>query len=85
MFFIFHLTFMLYPIMFFIFLLYYDFDKYSLVFVLNRMSKRMRSVTKKLFSGKSREGMADTLFQGCSTAISHRAEMMKHVDPSLVG
>jgi hypothetical protein len=62
MFFIFHIIFMLYPIMFFIFLSYYDFDEYSLVFVLNRMLKRMRSVTKKLFGGKSRAGMADTLF-----------------------
>jgi hypothetical protein len=61
-FFIVYITFMLYPIMFFIFLSYYDFDEYSLVFVLNRMSKRMRSVTKKLFVGKSRAGMVDTLF-----------------------
>jgi hypothetical protein len=53
---------MLYPITFFIFLSYYDFDEYPLVFVLNRMSKRKRSVTKKLFRGKSRAGMAATLF-----------------------
>jgi hypothetical protein len=53
---------MLYPIMFFIFLSYYDFDEYSLVFVLNRMSKRMKSVMKKLFRGKSRAGMASTIF-----------------------
>jgi hypothetical protein len=59
---------MLYPIMFFIFLSYYDFDEYSLMFVLNRMSKRLKSVTKKLFGGKSSEKRADTLFQGCSTA-----------------
>jgi hypothetical protein len=62
MFFIFHITFMLYPIMLFIFLSYYDFDEYSLVLVLNRMSKRLKSVTKKLYGGKSRTGMADTLF-----------------------
>jgi hypothetical protein len=85
MFFIFHITFMLYPITFFIFLSYYGFDEYSLVLVLNKMSKRLKSVMKKLFRGKSRLGMADTLFQGCSTASSRRAEMMKHVNPSLVG
>jgi hypothetical protein len=54
---------MLYPITFFILLSYYDFYEYSLVFVLNRMSKRMKSVTKKLFGGKSRAGTADTLFR----------------------
>jgi hypothetical protein len=63
MFFIFHIAFMLYPITFFILLSYYDFYEYSLVFVLNRMSKRMKSVTKKLFGGKSRAGTADTLFR----------------------
>jgi hypothetical protein len=82
MFFIFHITFILYPITFFIFLSYYDFNEYSLVFVLNRMSKRLKSVTKKLFRVKSRAGRADTLFQGCSTASICRAEMLKHVDPS---
>jgi hypothetical protein len=62
MFFMFHVTFMLYPIMFFIFLSYYVFDEYSLVLVLNRMLKKLKSVTKKLFRGKSRAGMADTPF-----------------------
>jgi hypothetical protein len=76
---------MLYPITLFIFLSYYDFDEYSLVFVLNRMSKRLKSVTKKLFGGKSSVGRADTLFQGCSTASTRRVEMLKHIDPSLVG
>jgi hypothetical protein len=61
---------MLYPITFFIFLSYYVFDEYSLVLVLNRMSKRLKSVTKKLFGGKSRARTVDTLFQGCSTASS---------------
>jgi hypothetical protein len=70
MFFIFHIIFLLYPIMFFIFLPYYVFYEYSLVLVLNRMLKKLKSVTKKLFGGKSRAGMADTLFQGCSTANS---------------
>jgi hypothetical protein len=63
MLFIFHIT-------FFIFLSYYDFDEYTLVLVLNKMLKRMGSVTKKLFGGKSRAGTLDTLFQGCSTASS---------------
>jgi hypothetical protein len=76
---------MLYPITFFIFLSYYFFDEYSLVLVLNMMSKRLKSVTKKLFRGKSRVGMADTLFQGRSTASRQRAEMLKHMDASLVG
>jgi hypothetical protein len=62
---------MLYPITFFIFLSYYDFDEYSLMFVLNRMSKRLKSVMKKLFRGKSSAGRADTLFQGCSTASTN--------------
>jgi hypothetical protein len=53
---------MLYPITFFIFLSYYDFDEYSLVLVLNKMSKRLKSVMKKLFGGKRRVGTADTLF-----------------------
>jgi hypothetical protein len=76
---------MLYPIMFFIFLSYYDFDEYTLMFILNRMSKRLKSVTKKLFGAKSSARRADTLFQGCSTASICQAEMLKHVDPSLVG
>jgi hypothetical protein len=54
---------MLYPVTFFIFLSYYDFDEYSLVFVLNRMSKRMKSVTKKFFRGKSRTWTMDTFFR----------------------
>jgi hypothetical protein len=76
---------MLYPIMFFIFLSYYVFYEYSLVLVLNRMSKSLKSVMKKLFRGKSRAGTANTLFQDCSTSSSQLAEMMKDIDPSLVG
>jgi hypothetical protein len=76
---------MIYPITFFIFLSYYDFDEYSLMFILNRMSKRLKSVMKKLFRGKSSVGRVDTLFSGCSTVSTRRAEMLKHVDPSLVG
>jgi hypothetical protein len=74
-----------YPITFFIFLSYYDFDEYSLVLVMNRMSKRLKSVMKKLFRGKSRAKTVDTLFQGRSTTSSRQAEMMKNTDPSLVG
>jgi hypothetical protein len=55
------------------------------VLVLNWMLKKLKSVTTKLFRGKSRVGMADTLFQGCSTATSRRAEIMRHIDPTLVG
>jgi hypothetical protein len=76
---------MLYPITFFIFLLYYDFDEYSFMFVLNRISKRLNSVMKKLFGEKSSTRRADTLFQGCSTVSTRRAEVLKHMDPSLVG
>jgi hypothetical protein len=56
------------------------------VLVLNRMSKRLKSVMKKLFGGKSSRALpTDILFQGCSTAGTHRAEMMRHMDPSLLG
>jgi hypothetical protein len=56
------------------------------VLVLNRMSKRLKSVTKKLFGGKSSTALpTDTLFQGCSTAGRRQAEMMRDMDPSLVG
>jgi hypothetical protein len=85
MFFIFHITFMLYPVTFFIFLSYYDFDEYSLVFILNRMSKRLKSVMKKLFVEKSSTGRVDTLFQSCSTTSTHQAKMLKLMNPSLVG
>jgi hypothetical protein len=85
MFFIFHVTFVLYPIMLFIFLSYYVFDEYSLVLVLNRMLRRLKSITKKLFRGKSRAGTADTLSQSCSTTSSQPAKMLKHMVPSLLG
>jgi hypothetical protein len=62
MFFIFHIIFLLYPIMFFIFLSYYVFYEYSLVLVLNMMSKKLKSVTKKLSRGKSKAGTVHTLF-----------------------
>jgi hypothetical protein len=55
------------------------------VLVLNRMSKKLKSVTKKLFGGKSRVGMVDTLFQGCSTATRRQVEILRHIDSALVG
>jgi hypothetical protein len=70
MFFIFHIAFMLYPIAFFIFLSYYVFDDYSLVLVLNRMSKRLKSVMKKIFGRKSRVGTVDTLFRVVVLAVA---------------
>jgi hypothetical protein len=81
---LYYVTYILYYILY---ISYYVFDEYPLVLVLNRMSKRLKSVTKKLFGGKSssRALSMDTLFQGCSTASRHRAEMMRHIDPSLVG
>jgi hypothetical protein len=81
---LYYVTYILYYVLY---ILYYVFDEYSLVLVLNRMSKRLKSVTKKLFGGKnsSRALSTDTLFQGCSTASRRRAEMMRHIDPSLVG
>jgi hypothetical protein len=80
---IFHIMFYIFPITFIIF--HTVFNEYPLVLVLNRMSNKLKSVTKKLFGGKSRVGTADTLFQGCSTATSRRAEIMRHIDLSLVG
>jgi hypothetical protein len=52
-----------------LYILYYVFDEYSLVLVLNRMSKRLKSVTNKLFGGKSSRVLpTNSRFQGCSTA-----------------
>jgi hypothetical protein len=49
---------------------YYIFYEYSLVLVLNRMSKKLKNITKKLFGGKSKAGTADTLFKGSSSGSS---------------
>jgi hypothetical protein len=81
---LYYVTYILYYVLY---ISYCVFDEYSLVLVLNRMSKRLKSVTKKLFGGKS-SSMAlstDTIFQGCSTANRRRVEMMRYIDPSLVG
>jgi hypothetical protein len=76
----------IYILYYVLYISYYIFDEYSLVLVLNRLSKRLKSVTKKLFEGKSSRTLPmNTLFQGCSTVGTHRAEMMRHMDPSLVG
>jgi hypothetical protein len=50
------------------------------------MSKRLKSVTKKLFRGKSssRALLTYTFFQGCSTAGRRQTEMMRHMKKSLV-
>jgi hypothetical protein len=74
----------IYILYYVLYISYYVFDEYSLVLVLNRMSKRLKSVTKKLFGGKSSRALpTDTLFQGCSTVGTRQAEMMRHMDPSL--
>jgi hypothetical protein len=53
------------------------------VLVLNRMSKRLKSVTKELFRGKSSRSMpTDTLFKVVVLPID---AMMRHMDLSLVG
>jgi hypothetical protein len=82
-FFIFHIMFFTFHITFIIFQTV--FDEYPLVLVLNRMPNKLKSVTKKLFGGKSMTGTVDTLFQGCSTAPSRRVDIMRHIDPCLVG
>jgi hypothetical protein len=81
---LYYVTYILYYVLY---ISYYVFDEYSLVLVLNRVSKRLKSVTKKLFGGKrsNRALSTNTLFQGCSTAGTRWAEMMRHMDPSLVG
>jgi hypothetical protein len=81
---LYYVTYILYYVLY---ISYYVSDEYSLVLVLNRISKRLKSVTKKLFGGKSSSKVlsTDTLFQGCSTVSRHRVDMMRHIDPSLMG
>jgi hypothetical protein len=54
----------LYLLYYVLYISYYVSDEYSLMLVLNRMSKRLKSVTKKLFGGKSSSKALsmDTLF-----------------------
>jgi hypothetical protein len=47
------------------------FDTYSLVLVFNRMSKKLKVVSKKLFGRKGKTELKDTLFRG-STSSSRR-------------
>jgi hypothetical protein len=76
----------IYILYYVLYISYYVFDEYSLVIVLNSMSKILKSVTKKLFGGKSSRVLpTDTLFQGCSTVGIRRVEMIRHMDPLLVG
>jgi hypothetical protein len=42
---------------------YYVFDEYSLVLALNRMQKKLKSVTKKLFRGKVGQGLWTPFFR----------------------
>ena len=53
--------------------------------IFNRMSKKLKAVTKKLFGGKSQVQTVDTLFKGSSAGSTRREEIMKHVDPALMG
>jgi hypothetical protein len=53
----------IYILYYVVYISYYVFDEYLLVLVLNRMSKTLKSVTKKLFGGKSSRALPmDTLF-----------------------
>jgi hypothetical protein len=64
---------------------YYVLDEYSLVLVLKRMSKKLKSVTKKLFGGKGRAGMVDILFQGHSSATKQTSKDPETHRPDLGG
>ena len=66
-------------------ILYYVFATYSLVLVFNRMSKKLKAVSKKLFGRKSKTGPEDTLFRGSTLGSSRRDEIMKYIDPTLMG
>jgi hypothetical protein len=67
LFILYYVTYILYYVLY---ISYFVFDECSVVLVLNRMLKRMKSVMQKLFGGKSSSRVlsTDTLFQGCSTA-----------------
>jgi hypothetical protein len=55
------------------------------VLVFNSMSKKLKDVMKKLFRGKTKTGSEDTLFRDSALGSSRRDEIMKHIDPTLVG
>jgi hypothetical protein len=90
MFLIFHITFLIFRIIFSIsyYILnssYYVLTTYTLVLIFNRMSKKLKVVSKKLFRRKSKTGPEDTLFRGSTSGSSRPDEIMKHIDPTLVG
>jgi hypothetical protein len=49
------------------------------------MSKKLMAVTKKLFESKRKTGPEDILFRGSTSGSSRRDEILKHIDPTLVG
>jgi hypothetical protein len=55
------------------------------VLIFNRMSKKLKVVSKKLFGRNSKMGPEDTLFRGSTSASSRGDEIMKHIDSTLVG
>jgi hypothetical protein len=52
----------LYILYYVLYISYYVFDEYSRMLVLNRISKRLKSVTKKLFGGKNSRLLSTTPF-----------------------
>jgi hypothetical protein len=64
---------------------YYTLDRYSLVFVFNRMSKTWKVVSKKLFRRKSKAEPGDTLFRGSTLGSSRRDKILVHIDLTLMG
>jgi hypothetical protein len=53
--------------------------------VFNKMLKKLKVVTKKLFERKRKVRLKDTLFRGSTLGSSRRDEILKHIDPTLVG
>jgi hypothetical protein len=49
------------------------------------MSKKLKVFSKKLFGRKSKMGPEDNLFRGSTSGSIMRDEIMKHIDPTLVG
>jgi hypothetical protein len=49
------------------------------------MSKKLKVFSKKLFGRKSKMGPEDNLFGGSTSGSIMRDEIMKHIDPTLVG
>jgi hypothetical protein len=55
------------------------------VLIFNKMSKKLKTVSKKLFERKSKTGSEDTLFRGSTSGSSRRDEIVKHINLTLVG